>query len=81
MIADHAGQSARHRLIDHQAPGFTIVTRQNQAVRGDIGFGDLCLVDEAGEGGAGGLQVERRKLKVEGLGIEDNAASGSEFGT
>jgi hypothetical protein len=55
LVRDHRKHSARHRLVDHQAPGLC-VAREHQNVRGMIIGREIRLVDEAGNGPCSGNQ-------------------------
>lgn len=56
MIADHARQAAGHGFIDHQAPGFAMIARQDEAIRRDVSLGYLRLIEKTREG-SGGEQI------------------------
>jgi hypothetical protein len=53
LVRDHGKHSARHRLVDHQAPCLG-VAREYQNVRGMVIGREIRLVDEAGNGPCSG---------------------------
>src|SRR5207247_2662331 len=50
-VAGDARQATRHRLIDHETPGFIIITGKNETIGRHIRAANLRLVQKADEGG------------------------------